>query len=129
MEKDFSVRNEVDSIAPPYADATQYNEEACSYDSIVEGIRNAPPFPSQPLDPSSYNPYAHPLERLVSQQANLIKQQQIANQKLIDHITKNNTSGIDWKSIALILGGAVLLLIWTRPRVIERTIPIARSMF
>ena len=99
MEADFSVRNEVDSIRPPYEDVFDYSHQSSPYDDIVSGIKNAPPFPSAPLN-QDYQ--ASPYFILLSQQ---LKQQQSINNKLIEKLTKEEPM---WKYLAITLGAALL---------------------
>ena len=102
MEADFSVRNEVDSIRPPYEDVFDYSHQSSPYDDIVSKINTAPPFPTAPLNHSSHsNPYL----MLLSQQ---LRQQQLINNKLIEKLTKEEP--ISWKYLAITLGAALLFL-------------------
>ena len=108
MDEDFSVRNEVDSVRPPYAEDFTYEHQESPYTDIIDSINSAPPFPSAPISPSA------PLDfsLLVKQQARMLQQQQILNSKLLSLIMRNQS--INWKHIALVLGLILLLYLWPR---------------
>jgi hypothetical protein len=121
MDTDFSVRNEMESISPPYADNFNYSHEDCPYDDIVEGIKSAPPFPSVPVNSNPiHNPLAqNPYESVIRQQAWLIRQQQQQlNQMMLVAIGKKDP--ISWKMVALCLGIAVIIFMLQRRNIARR---------
>lgn len=93
MEADFSIRNEVDSVQPPYEEKTEfYNENPVYNDDIIRGINSAPPFPQHPYPP--YSPYPTPqsnteLHYLLRTQHKLIKQQQLLNYNITRQLVTN----------------------------------------
>jgi hypothetical protein len=133
MDEDFSVRNEVDSLKPPQADDYRYSDTPSPYNDIVEGIQSAPPFPSVPVNmPSHPDPWTNHQNQMydavMRQQMSLIKQQQIANDRLMKlFIEKKENSNINWKYVALALGALVLYLI-VRPKAARRLNPRRESL-
>ena len=104
MDADFSVRNEVDSICPPYGETFSYDHQPSPYYDIISGINKAPPFPSAPI-PQNQNQQLSPYFSLMHQQ--LMTQQEI-NNKLIERLTREET--IPWKYISLTLCAALVFL-------------------
>jgi hypothetical protein len=112
MDADFSVRNEVDSIRPPYEDKVNYSHQDCPYDDIISNINNAPPFPSAPLNSGGQSYGTNPYSEILRQQSYLLSQQQIMNTKLVAMLTKEDS--VKWKYIALAFGGILLILLWPK---------------
>jgi len=109
MEADFSIRNEVDSVKPPFEDKTKYGSNPPPYDDLLNNLKNAPPFP-QPPYPADINRINQPdyYKLLFENQQRMLLEQQEFNRYITLKILDQQSA---WKWVCFSVLGALILIL------------------